>query len=130
MREFGREERVGSEIHKALASLLFDEIRDPRLNNITILEVRVVRDLSYARIFYTLTDKNLIPNVEQALKKASTFLRKRLGEMIKLRNIPNLNFEYDYSMERGAKLSSLIDKAINSENMNDAKENNKQKHKE
>tara|TARA_Y100001936_G_C15673920_1_gene457614 strand:- start:117 stop:494 length:378 start_codon:yes stop_codon:yes gene_type:complete len=125
MREFGREERVGAEIHRVLASLLSDEIRDPRLNDINILEVRVVRDLSYARVFYVLTDKNQISDVEKALIKASAFLKKRLGEMINLRSVPKLKFEYDFSSERGLKLSSLIEEAIDIDNSH--RQNNEEK---
>jgi ribosome-binding factor A len=115
MREFGREERVGTELHRELALLLRDEVRDPRLNQVTIQEVRVVRDLSHARVFFTLMDRDQAKNVEKALNKAASFLRRRLGELVKLRTIPQLHFEYDHSLEHGLRLSSLIDKAVASE---------------
>ena len=50
MQEFGREERVGAEIQRELALLIRDEINDPRIVNPTIQEVRVVRDLSRAKV--------------------------------------------------------------------------------
>lgn len=56
MQEFGREERVGAEIRRELALLLRDEARDPRLTQVTIQEVRVVRDLSHAKVFFTVMD--------------------------------------------------------------------------
>jgi len=115
MREFGREERVGAELHRELALILRDEVRDPRLNKVTIQEVRVVRDLSHARVFFTLMDRDQAKKVEQALNKAASFLRRRLGEVVKLRVIPQLHFEYDHSLENGLRLSSLIDKAVASE---------------
>ena len=58
MQEFGREERVGTEIHRELALLLRDEARDPRLSRVTIQEVRVVRDLSHAKVFFTVMDSD------------------------------------------------------------------------
>jgi ribosome-binding factor A len=112
MREFGREERVGAELHRELALILRDEVRDPRLNGVTIQEVRVVRDLSHARVFFTLMDRDQAKKTEQALNKAASFLRRRLGEVVKLRNIPQLHFEYDHSLEHGLRLSSLIDQAV------------------
>jgi len=115
MREFGREERVGAELHRELALILRDEVRDPRLNQVTIQEVRVVRDLSHARVFFTLMDRDQARKTEQALNKAASFLRRRLGEVVKLRTIPQLHFEYDQSLEHGLRLSSLIDKAVASE---------------
>ena len=112
MREYGREERVGAELHRELALILRDEVRDPRLNRVTIQEVRVVRDLSHARVFFSLMDPDLARKTEQALNKAASFLRRRLGEVVKLRTIPQLHFEYDHSIEQGQRLSSLIEQAV------------------
>ena len=98
MREFGREERVGSELHRELALILRDEVRDPRLNQVTVQEVRVVRDLSPARVFFTLMDRDQAKKTEAALNKAASFLRRRLGEVVKMRTIPQLHFEYDHSL--------------------------------
>ena len=116
MRDFGREERVGAEIHRELALLLRNEVRDPRLNQVTIQEVRVVRDMSHARVFFTLMDRDQAKDVEQALKKAASFLRRRLSDLMNLRSMPQLHFEYDASLETGARLESLINKAIASDN--------------
>jgi len=115
MREYGREERVGTELHRELALILRDEVHDPRLSQVTIQEVRVVRDLSHARVFFTLMDSDQAKPVEKALNKAAGFLRRRLGEVVKLRTIPQLHFEYDQSLEHGLRLSSLIDKAVASQ---------------
>lgn len=113
MQEFGREERVGSEIHRELAVLLRDEARDPRLNQVTIQEVRVVRDLSHAKVFFTTLDTAQAKVIEKALNKAAVFLRRRLAETMKnLRTVPRLAFVYDKSIENGQRLSSLIDQAI------------------
>jgi len=111
-REYGREERVGAELQRELALLLRDEVRDPRLNQVTIQEVRVVRDLSHARVFFTVMDRDQARKTEQALNKAAGFLRHSLGERVLMRTIPQLHFEYDHSLEDGMRLSSLIDKAV------------------
>ena len=113
MQEFGREERVGAEIHRELALLLRDEARDPRLNQVTIQEVRAVRDLSHAKVFFTTLDTAQAKSVEKALNKAAVFLRKRLADTMKnLRTVPRLTFVYDKSIENGLRLSSLIDEAV------------------
>ncbi len=119
MREFGREERVGRELQRELALILRDEVHDPRLNQVTVQEVRVVRDLSHARVFFTLMDRDQAKKTEKALNKAASFLRRRLGEVVKIRTIPQLHFEYDHSLEHGLRLSSLIDKAVSSESQAD-----------
>lgn len=112
MQEFGREERVGAEMHRELALLLRDEVRDPRLARVTIQEVRVVRDLSHAKVFFTVMDPEQAKTTESALNKAAAFLRRRLAESMSLRIVPRLAFVYDKSIENGLRLSSLIDKAV------------------
>ncbi len=111
-RDFGREERVGAEMQRELAQILREEVRDPRLEQVTIQEVRVVRDLSHARVFFTVLDRDQARKTEQALNKAAGFLRRKLGERMILRTIPALRFEYDRSLEQGMRLSSLIEQAV------------------
>ena len=112
MQEFGREERVGAEIQRELALLIRDEINDPRLGNPTIQEVRVVRDLSRAKVFFTVFDDDRIKETAQALNKAAAYLRRRLSERLKIRSVPQLLFVYDNSVAEGARLSALIDQAV------------------
>ena len=112
MQEYGREERVGAEIRRELALLLRDEVRDPRLSRVTIQEVRVVRDLSHAKVYFTVMDSAQAKATEGALNKAASFLRRRLAENMNLRLVPRLAFVYDKSIETGMRLSSLIDQAV------------------
>ena len=112
MHEFGREERVGAEIRRELAVLLRDEARDPRLTRVTVQEVRVVRDLSHAKVYFTVLDNSQAKATEAALNKAAAFLRRRLAESMNLRTVPRLAFVYDKSIETGKRLSSLIDQAV------------------
>jgi ribosome-binding factor A len=112
VQEYGREERVGAEIHRELAQLLRDEVRDPRLARVTIQEVRVARDLSHGKVFFTVMDAAQAKPTEAALNRASGFLRRRLAENMTLRTVPRLAFVYDKSLETGMRLTSLIDRAV------------------
>lgn len=112
MQEFGREERVGAEIQRELALLVRDEINDPRIGNPTFQEVRVVRDLSRAKVFFTVFDDERIKETTQALNKAAAYLRRRLSERLKIRSVPQLQFMHDSSVAEGARLSALIDQAV------------------
>ena len=112
-KDFSRSRRVGEQIQRELALLLQREVRDPRLSQVTIAAVKVTRDMSQATVYFTvLGDKKDIPPIQQALEKASGFLRHALGEQIVMRSLPHLKFVYDDSISRGAELSSLIDEAI------------------
>jgi len=112
MQEFGREERVGAEIRRELAALIRDDIKDPRLGMVTIQEVRVSRDLAHAKVYYTVLDEERRKQTAAVLERAAGYLRHRLGELMTLRNVPQLHFTYDTSVAEGMRLSSLIDQAV------------------
>jgi len=111
-REFDRTERIGAELQRELAQLVRDELKDPRLGMITIQEVRVVRDLSHAKVYFTILGESDPALNARILNQSSGFLRHELGRRVKLRTMPALQFVYDESVERGAKLSELIDQAV------------------
>ncbi|MCU7836805.1 MAG: 30S ribosome-binding factor RbfA [gamma proteobacterium symbiont of Taylorina sp.] len=120
--EFSRSRRVGELIQRELATLLSREVKDPRLALISITAVDVSRDLSLAKVFYTIMDidqdaeNNKLAIVKEGLKKATGFLRYELGHRIQLRIVPNLEFRYDESVIHGAQLSQLIDSVIEEDN--------------
>ena len=112
MHEFDRAERVGAEMQRELAALIRSEINDPRLGMVTLQEVRVSRDLSHAKVYYTVLDDDKIKISGEILSHAASFLRRRLGQIMKLRTLPQLHFTYDRSIEDGRRLSALIDQAV------------------
>lgn len=118
MQEFNRSDRIGAEIHRELALLVRDEAKDQRLAEVTIQEVRVTRDLSHAKVFFTVRDKDEAEHFSDILERAAGFLRRRLGQVMKLRTVPELHFVYDSSLEDGLRLSALIDKAVADDNRN------------
>ncbi len=116
-KEFSRSLRIADQIQRELAELLQHEIKDKRLNQITITAVEVSRDYAYAKVFYTtLANQEEYASIEKGLYKASGFLRSNLSKRIKLRIVPQLTFCYDKSIEHGAYLSQLIDEAVAQEN--------------
>ncbi|VAW95657.1 Ribosome-binding factor A [hydrothermal vent metagenome] len=112
-KDFSRARRVGEQIQREIAEMLHSESKDPRFKLLTISAVEVANDLAYAKVFFTLLDDSLdVDNVQQALVKASGFMRKQLAKRMSLRIVPNLRFVYDKSIAYGASLSNLIDGAI------------------
>ncbi len=115
-KDFSRSRRVGEQIQREIADMLHSESKDPRFKLLTISAVEVASDLAYAKVFFTLLDDSLdIDNVQQALVKASGFMRKQLAKRMSLRIVPNLRFVYDKSIAYGASLSNLIDDVIESD---------------
>ena len=113
-RGFSRATRLADQIQRDLADLIRVEVRDPRVGLVTITTVEVTRDLSHARVFVTSLSETEAAESVQALTRAAGFLRSRLAQMLKLRTIPELHFVYDASVERGVRLSKLIDEAVQS----------------
>ena len=111
-RGHGRAQKLGDLIQRELSDLLQRELRDPRVGMITITGVDVSPDISHAKVLYTTLDPAHVPEAAKGLKRAAGFLRSQLAKRIKLYSTPELRFEYDESVERGDRLSRLIDSVI------------------
>jgi ribosome-binding factor A len=112
-REFSRSSRLAEQIQRDLSDLIRLEVRDPRVGLVTVTEVEVSRDLSHAKVYVSsLAASDQTAQSLQALQHAAGFLRSRLAQSLKARTVPELHFVYDESVERGIKLSRLIDQAV------------------
>ena len=108
-----RARRVGDEIQRDLADLLRTEVKDPRVGPVTITAVEVTSDLSHARIFVThLAGREHADEAVKALQHTAGFLRSALAHRLSLYSVPQLHFAYDDSIEKGMRLSQLIDDAV------------------
>ena len=113
-KDYPRTRRIAEQIQRELAELVRFELKDPRVTSmITITEVEVSSDQSHAKVYFTtLGEAQAIEDTAAGLKRAAGFLRTQLAQRMKLRTIPQLEFKYDASVERGARLSRLIDEAV------------------
>ena len=76
---------------------------------ITITSVDVSPDMSHAKVFFTLLEKDKLEDTLHGLKRSAGFLRSQLAQRLKMYTTPELRFDYDESVERGDRLSRLID---------------------
>ena len=108
--------RIGDQIQKDLAELIRTEVKDPRIGMLTITSVEISGDHHHAKVFFTtLGGPIAVAKAADGLQHASGFLRSRLAKGLQLRIVPELHFIYDESVERGIRLSNLIDDAIASQ---------------
>lgn len=115
-REFSRNQRLGAQLQRSLSELLRFEVKDPRLAQASITDVELSRDLSVARVFFSLLNPEDDPQPAlAALQKASGFLRSKLGASLKIRHMPELRFVHDDSIAHGSAMSKLIQDAIDQE---------------
>lgn len=103
--------RVAEQIRQELASILMREMKDPRVVGVTITAVNVTTDLEHAKVWFTVFGGEH-ESARKGLASAAGFLRSELAHRMSLRTVPKLTFVYDASVERGAHLSELIDKAV------------------
>lgn len=116
-KDFSRSERLASQIHRELSSLIRTELKDPRLAAPSILEVKVSRDLSYAKVYFSVLNPEDADDSLKALTSASGFLQREIGKTLKSRITPKLSFMFDDTDIRGRKMSELIDSALASDKL-------------
>ncbi|MBT8116196.1 MAG: 30S ribosome-binding factor RbfA [Gammaproteobacteria bacterium] len=122
-REFPRSRRVGDQIQRELSGLIRDEIKDPRLGMVSISAVTVSRDLGHAKVHVSvLGDEQQVTESVTVLNHAAGFLRHRLGKMLHIRTVPELRFYIDRSLEEGARIGALINRAIASDRGDDGQD--------
>ena len=104
-----RIERVNELMRRELVLLLKQETKDPRLKQVVITGVIVSRDLTSAKVFFSVDeDSNKI--VASLLNKASGFFRSSLSKSLDLRHTPTLSFIYDTAPNTGARIDDLLSK--------------------
>ena len=101
-------ERIGSQITKELSKIIFTEVKDEKLKNITITAAELSSDLGIAKIYYTFLDDYSKEEIQQELEKASPFLRTELAKKIDMRHIPELKFTFDKSIEYGQRIEKIL----------------------
>jgi ribosome-binding factor A len=112
-RDYPRSRRIADQVQRELADIIRLELKDPRVGMITITDVDVSPDNKNARVYFTvLGDQSRIDDATTGLQRAAGFLRTCLAQRMKLRAIPQLRFSHDASVERGMRISSLIDAAV------------------
>ena len=99
-------------IQREIADLLRHEVRDPRVGMVTLTSVDVAPDMSHAKVFFTLLNAEKRVETTRALQRAAGFLRSQLSHRMSMYTTPELRFVYDESVERGDRLSRLIDSVV------------------
>ena len=107
---FSRSVRVADLIKHELASMLLSEIKDPRVSElVTVVEVKVSRDLQHARIYVSVYgDEHRKNETMEGLASARGFIRTELGHRLNMRRIPDLKFELDRRLDAQDEIGKLI----------------------
>ena len=104
-----RTERVGEQIREEIAELLTFTVRDPGIGFVTVTRVAVTADLQLARVYYTtMGDPKARRETQRALERARPLFRRRLGERLRLKRVPELEFFFDESIERQDRIERIL----------------------
>ncbi|MBQ9097180.1 MAG: 30S ribosome-binding factor RbfA [Clostridia bacterium] len=106
---FNRIDRVSEEVKRELASLI-RELKDPRINEFTsVTGVSITNDFKFAKAYISVIgDEQSAADTVEGLKRAAGFIRREIGQRLKLRYTPQFSFEYDKSIQYGAHISQVL----------------------
>ena len=106
-----RVDKVASAIKEEIGSIIHDELHDPRLGFITVVQVEVTKDLQIAKVYFSVlgTEKQK-EDAQAGIESAKGFIRKLVGDRLKLRYTPELIFKLDESAEYSINIFAKIDR--------------------
>lgn len=113
-REFNRSQRIASQIQRELAIILQAEVKDRRLGFMTVNEVELTRDLSVAKVYFTVLGKSheQVEKDRATLDRSIPFMRRELAKRIRIRVLPELRFIHDESLEKGMRIDRLLNDRV------------------
>jgi ribosome-binding factor A len=119
-----RPERVAELMKREIAGILARDLSDPRITTlVSVTEVEVSHDLSYARVYVSLlAEGEERERTLAALQRAAGFVRHQLAPRLGLREVPGLRFVHDGSIERGARVEEILKRIGRGETAGDEEE--------
>ncbi|MEA2014013.1 MAG: 30S ribosome-binding factor RbfA [Thermodesulfobacteriota bacterium] len=106
---FKRADKVADLIKAEISEILLRQINDPQVKDITVTGVKVTDDLYHAKVFFVRTGENgCSDETMRGLQRATGFLRRKLGERMRLRCVPEIMFIFDESFEYGDRIDRLL----------------------
>jgi ribosome-binding factor A len=117
---FKRADRVADLIMAEISDIIFKEVKDPRVQALTITSVKVSDDLRNAKIYFVEMGKDECSGeIKAGLNRAAGFIRRELGKKMQLRFVPELMFVHDTSFGYGNRIEKLLAQIAEQENKND-----------
>lgn len=103
-------ERISDALIEQISYIVSNKVKNKDINFVTITDVKVSSDLSFAKVYFTVLDDSKKDSTLKALKEASGFIRHELRDRIEIRQIPELTFVYDESINEAKKIEDIIEK--------------------
>ena len=108
---YSRSERVKQILKEEISKILEYELKDPRIGLVTVTRVELTNDLRHAKVYFSVIgDEGKKEQARKGVESATGFVRKLIGERIRLRFLPEIVFKYDDSVEYAQRISEVLDK--------------------
>ncbi len=103
--------RLESNISRHISGIIQNDVKDKNMGHVTVTDVVVSKDLSYATVYVTFFDDRGVPTERlEALEKAKGFIRTQLSQKITTYKTPEIRFKYDNSLNAGARIDEILNK--------------------
>ncbi len=107
---YKRSDRVSELVRHEISDILLKDIKDPRMETVTVTRVKVSDDLRSAKVLFGVMDKTAeVEDIREALQQAGNFMHKLLARRLRLKNTPKLIFEFDRNLDYSFHISSILD---------------------
>ena len=106
-------ERMNSTFVKEISYILQNEVKDENIKFVSVTGCEITNDLSYAKVYVTVFDKEKKGTTMKALEGAKSFIRGELSKRVEIRHTPELRFIFDDSIEYGKKIDKIIEELHN-----------------
>ena len=104
-----RMDKINQRIKREIGDIVLKELKDPRLEFVTITQVEVTRDLQYAKVYFSVLGKEeQVEKARTGLLSARGFVRKLVGQRVRLRYTPDIEFIYDQTIEYSARIEAAL----------------------
>ncbi|MBI4227127.1 MAG: 30S ribosome-binding factor RbfA [Candidatus Omnitrophica bacterium] len=100
--------KVEEAIRETVALILQQELKDPRVQLVTVTRVKATADLQHAVIYFSVLEPDRVAATEAGLGRAAPYIRRLVGERLRLRFTPELRFQYDPSVAEGIRVQQLL----------------------
>lgn len=108
-------DRLNNSFVEHISQIIRTEIKDPRINFVTVTAASITNDLSFAKVYVTVLNDSERDSVLKVLNKASNFIERELSKRIDIRKMPNITFVYDESIEYATNIENIIESIENNE---------------
>ncbi|MEJ2367782.1 MAG: 30S ribosome-binding factor RbfA [Acidobacteriota bacterium] len=109
MRKFAKSDKVADLLHHGVSNAFLTQVEDDRLKWVTVTEVSVTRDLSHAKIYYTVLEQNLSrEDAREAIEENAGRVRRYLSRNLRLRQLPQMRFIFDDTADKAKRIEDIL----------------------